>query len=78
MSCSGSSRVVVLIPGENRGGAYLTLYLSPWVWMPAREIGHYNILGEQGRERPTLSLVAERGANKGTLEEVAFHLTSEG
>lgn len=69
---------MVLIPGENHGGTFLTLHLSPWLWIPAKETGHYDILGKQGREHAALSLVAERGANKGTLEEVAFPLTSEG
>ena len=47
------------------------------MWEPDTTTDHY-ILGGQGREYPTLSLVAEGGANKGIPEEVAFELSFEG
>ena len=48
------------------------------MWVPDTKTDHYITLGEQGREHPALSLVAEGAADKGTPEEVAFELTFEG
>lgn len=44
------------------------------MWEPDTNTDHYAILGRQGRERRTLSLVAEGGANKVIPEEMAFEL----